>query len=271
MSAIRLVISDIDGTLVRHDKSLADATVAAAHRLSDAGIAMSLISARGPQGMYWIAERIGLPGPFGAFNGGTVFDADGTVREAHRIPCDLVVPLLDLFEDAGVTRWLFADDQWLATNDTDPHTDRERKSANLEPVLGEPLAHRAGRTDKIVAVSDDHALLKRLEDQAKAIAGDRATVVRSQPYYLDITATAANKGDGIAALARAYDVPLDAVAVFGDQANDVAMFRRAGLSVAMGQADDEVKAEADEVARTNDDDGVVDAIDRFVLDRADVA
>jgi hydroxymethylpyrimidine pyrophosphatase-like HAD family hydrolase len=95
--------------------------------------------------------------------------------------------------------------------------------------------------------------------------GAAATVSRSQAYYLDVTAPRGNKGDGVAALAAAFDLPLASVAVFGDQYNDLAMFERAGLSVAMGQAPEVVRAAATHVSRSNEDDGVADAINRFVL------
>ena len=81
---LRLLISDIDGTLVRSDKTLSNATVMAVRALTATGLPMTLISARPPSGMLWIAERLGLPGPFGAFNGGVLFRHDGSVIELIR-------------------------------------------------------------------------------------------------------------------------------------------------------------------------------------------
>ncbi len=97
--------------------------------------------------------------------------------------------------------------------------------------------------------------------------GARATVARSQLYYLDITHRLANKGDGIAALAQAFGVELTQVAALGDMANDLPMFARAGLSVAMGQAPACVRAAANATATTNEEAGVADAIARFVRPR----
>src|SRR5258706_14918912 len=92
-----------------------------------------------------------------------------------------------------------------------------------------------------------------------------AMVGQSQAYYLDITAPTANKGDGVAVLAAAAGVALENVAVIGDQRNDMAMFRRAGLSIAMGQGPDEVRATAMRVTGSNDEDGVAQAIDDILL------
>lgn len=266
--AVRLLVSDVDGTLVGGDKSLADATVAAAKRLIASGVAMTIISARPPSGMRWIAERIGLDGPMGAFNGATMFHADGSIDDAHHIDAELGGRLLALFAERAPMHWLFADGEWLSSTAQDPHIDREIKSANVHPVLGADMAARLPRADKLVAVSDDHALLKEIEEQAKAIAGDRATIVRSQPYYLDVTAPEGNKGFGIAALAKAYRVDLADTVAVGDQFNDVAMFARAGRSIAMGNAPDEVKAKARETTASNDEDGIAHAIERLLAETA---
>ncbi|KMS51070.1 hydrolase Cof [Novosphingobium barchaimii LL02] len=263
--SVKLFISDIDGTLVRSDKSLASATVAAVKSLTEAGMPMSLISARPPSGILWIARQLGLSGPFGAFNGGTLFDRDGTVIEHRSLERDVAEAVIGLVVGAGITCWVFADGQWFSTDASDPHTEREVKSAGIEPILTADFRGRLARVDKIVGVSDDHAIIARLESEAAALAGSRATVARSQPYYLDITAAGANKGDGISRLAAAFALPLGAVAVIGDQINDLPMFARAGMSIAMGQASDAVKSRAMHITGSADEDGVAAAIARYVL------
>jgi len=264
---IRLFISDVDGTLVRSDKTLADATVAAVQTLTRAGLPMSLISARPPSGMLWIAEKLDLQGPFGAFNGGVLFTRDGTVIERHCLPRSIAEAMIAMIAEAGITCWVFADDEWLSNDAADPHTAREVQSANVQPVITTDFAPRMDRIDKIVGVSDDHAVLADLQARAVTTFGSGATIALSQPYYLDITATVANKGDGIAFLAKAYGVALDAVAVIGDQANDLPMFARAGLSIAMGQGAENVKAKAMMTTDANDADGVAAAIRTILLPR----
>lgn len=264
-TAIRLFVSDIDGTLVRHDKSLSDGNVAAARRLTAAGIAMSLISARPPSGMRWIAERIGLPGPFAAFNGGTLFDHDGIIAAEH-VPDELAAQCLAIFARRAEP-WVFAQAKWYARTGEGEHPARERKAAGIEPEVVADLAPFAHAVDKLVAVSDDDAALTAIEHEVRAVAGSRATIMRSQTYYLDITAPSANKGDGLAALAARFGVPLDQVAVAGDMDNDLPMFARAGLSFAMGQAPERVRVKADRVSAGNEDDGVARAIDELLAGR----
>jgi len=261
---IRLLISDVDGTLVRHDKSLTEATVAAFGRLRAAGIQSTLISARPPTGISHLAEALGIDGPMGAFNGGTLFRRKGTILHAERLDPDVVTNALAVMDRPGVDIWVFANGLWNARSRDNPHTAREILSAGVEPTLRSGAETPMHEVDKIVGVSDDAALLIGVETEARNAAGGRATVARSQAYFLDVTAVKANKGDGITALARAYGVPLEEVAVIGDMANDLPMFARAGLSIAMGQAPEAVKAAADVVTASNEEDGVAAAIDRIL-------
>lgn len=263
---IRLLVSDIDGTMVRHDKSLPDANVAAVKRAVSAGIAVGLISARPPSGMMWIAEALGLSGPHGAFNGATLFTSDGTILATDHLPRDAAAEALALIDAPGVSPWLFADGQWHARDLVTPHIGREIQSAGVEPVVDGDWTKLLDRTDKVVAVCDNPDQLAALEARTKAALDGRATVARSQTYYLDILSLGGNKGAGVRALAARAGVALAQVAVLGDQNNDLAMFAIAGLSVAMAQAPDNVRAAASHVAlATNDKAGVAEAIDRFVL------
>ena len=264
---IRLLLCDIDGTLVRHDKSLPDENVAAIRELTARGIAVSLISARPPAGIMPIADKLGLSGPFGAFNGGTIFTADGKELCSAQVPPALAEQLLTLYREAKLTIWLFATSRWFSSDLANSHTPREVISSGLQPEKMPDVTALLGDVDKLVAVCDDRAAMNSVEAQASKIVGKIATLVRSQDYYLDCTALAANKGDGVTQLAALYGVPLSEVAVIGDQANDVAMFRRVCLAIAMGQAKPAVQAEAHFVAASSEDAGVADAIRRFVLPR----
>jgi len=265
---IHLVVCDVDGTLVRHDKTLPDANVEAAKRLKAAGIAMTLISARPMSGIRWLADALELDGPFGAFNGGTLFDARGAViGQPERLAPEVALRILSILDEARVDVWLFAHERWHARDDRNLHVPREKLSAALEPTLRGDLETLCGAADKIVGVSDDAALLKRLEAAMQQATQGEATVALSQPYFLDATALKANKGDGVAAVAAAMGVPLAEVAVIGDMPNDLPMFARAGLSIAMGQAPEAVRAAARWTTASNEEAGVAQAIDRLIGER----
>ena len=256
----RLFVSDIDGTLVRKNKVLTDATVAAIVRLRAAGVPVTLISARPPSGMIAHAARLGIDLPLGAFNGGTIFRPDGTIVSAARLSAAVATDALDRLRAAGIDRWVFADGRWYASGRDCRHVPRERIAAAVDPVYTDDFAGMIDRIDKIVGVSDDAALVAGIEADLIAAHGDAATIACSQPYYLDITASAANKGDGVAALAAAIGVALADVTVAGDMPNDLPMFARAGQSIAMGQAPQAVRDAATRVTGPTDADGLADAV-----------
>lgn len=262
---IRLFVSDVDGTLVRHDKSLSDATIDAARRLAHAQVMMTLISARPPSGILPLAKALGLTATLAAFNGGTLISPDGTILAAQHLSPDASRTALAIVRASGASAWVFADGQWFASDADNPHMDRERLSAMVEPVIGDAFDHLHGRIDKIVGVSDDQPLVARLEADCKAALGGSAEVSCSQTYYCDITHPRANKGDGIEALSAALEVPLAETAAIGDMPNDIPMLKRAAMAIAMGQAPATVKAAASWISATNDEDGVAKAIERILL------
>jgi len=264
MTEIRLVVSDVDGTLVDKAKQVTPGTVAAVKRLREAGVGFTIVSARPRSGMRWIADLLEIDGAMGAFNGGTIFHRDGRVERHDTVPADVARGVLALVGDAADT-WVFAGDRWYATNGDGPHTASERKASNQEPVVRDGFDDLLDDCDKLTFVSDDEDALRDLATRARAAFGDRATIVQSQTYYLDVTATTANKGDGVRGLADALGVDLARVCAIGDQANDLPMLELAGLAVAMGNAPDAVKQAADAVTDANDADGVAHAIDRLVL------
>ena len=195
------------------------------------------------------------------------FDSDGTIRFAHRLEADDAAAMLGLLDRPGVMPWVYVDGAWFVAGLDNPHLARERLAAAIEPEVRTDFSGLDGRIDKIVGVSDDHELLRKLNERAEEMIGTRATIARSQLYYLDITHRLANKGDGIAALARAFGVELAQVAALGDMANDLPMFARAGFSVAMGQSPACIRAAANATATTNEEGGVADAIAHFVRPR----
>ena len=265
---IQLVVSDVDGTLVTTDKSLTPAAIDAVRRLDQAGIGFTLISSRPPRGMAAVAEALQVRLPMAAFNGGTLFAPDQSLIEAHRLEAGAAREALGLLEAAGVGVWVDADGGWRLKDPNGAHVDHERHTIGFGPTVVSSFDDVIERIDKIVGVSDDHALLSRLTADVAGRLKGRAEVQQSQAYYLDVTHPLANKGDGVRALCRQIGVDLANVAVLGDMFNDVAMFEVAGFSVAMGQSPDQVKSAAAAVSpASNDSDGFARAIDEIILPR----
>jgi hydroxymethylpyrimidine pyrophosphatase-like HAD family hydrolase len=146
---------------------------------------------------------------------------------------------------------------------------REACTVKFSPKVVADFAGQLDDVAKLVGVSDDHDTVQRCEADAQAAFGQRATASRSQPYYLDITHKDANKGAVVEYLSRVLDVSTGEIVTIGDQPNDVLMFKRSGFSIAMGNASDQVKAQASATTDSYNDEGFAKAMERFILDSTD--
>lgn len=263
--AIRLLISDIDGTLVTPDKVLTPAAIAAVQRLGAAGIGFSIVSARPPRGMASVAAALKVCLPFAAFNGGSLVEPDLRLISALRLAPEAARAALALLAARGVEAWVFADETWRLLDPHGAEVTRERHTLGFDPTVVRGFEDVILRIDKIVAVSDHPAKLAAVEADMRARLGDTAVAQRSQAYYLDITPPGADKGHAVRAICERAGVTLANTAVIGDMGNDIAMFRMAGLSIAMGQAPDNVRAAAKLSTAANTEDGFAKAVDRFIL------
>ena len=118
---------------------------------------------------------------------------------------------------------------------------------------------------KIVGVSDDLDAVAWCETTLQAELRGPASAARSQPYYLDVTNPEANKGGGVEFLSRHLHIPAKEIATIGDMPNDVMMFEKSGVSIAMDNASPQVQAQANFVISSNQEDGFAHAMEKFVL------
>ena len=262
---ISLVLADVDGTLVTEDKILTERAQAAVHRLHDAGIRFAITSGRPPKGMSMLFDPLKLETPIAGFNGGLFVKRDLSITEQKTLPPDVATQAVDLIRRHGMDAWVYSGNDWLITTLKAPHVEREAWTVKFQPKVVTGYTDALKQAVKIVGVSDDHAKVQGCEADAQAAFGDRATAARSQPYYLDITHHDANKGAVADYLSRVLKIPAAEIATIGDQPNDVLMFKRSGFSIAMGNASDQVKAQASATTDSYNDEGFAKAMERLIL------
>jgi Cof subfamily protein (haloacid dehalogenase superfamily) len=265
VTGIKLVISDVDGTLVTHDKRLTDASRAAVAALAKHGIGFTITSSRPPRGLRMLVEPLALKLPMGAFNGGVVVDPDLRVRSRQFLPAPVAVQALAVLERHGVEPWLFTTEQWVIRTRNAARVAFEERTIQVEPFVTADFTPYLGQLGKIVGASDDFDLLQRCEATMQSTLGQSASAVRSQAYYLDISPPGVDKGTFVDAMARITGIDTHAIMTLGDMANDIPMFRRDGPSVAMGNAPPEVKSAARHVSLSNEEEGFAAAIERYAL------
>jgi Cof subfamily protein (haloacid dehalogenase superfamily) len=262
----RVLLADVDGTLVTQQKELTEEALAAARELRAAGITLALTSGRPPRGMAMLIKPLELTGAIAGFNGGVFVNPDLSVIESHPLDPKVAREALELILKARLDAWVYSEDEWLIRNKDAPHVARETWTVKFEAkVVGNFTDEHLSHAVKIVGISDDHDLVATTETAAQQALGRRASAARSQPYYLDVTNPEANKGGVVRMLARTLQVDPEEIATIGDMPNDVLMFKAGGLSIAMGNASKEVQGEADAVTDTNEADGFAKAVRRLVL------
>ena len=262
---IDLLISDVDGTLVLSDKSLTPATVDAVARLRAAGVRFAVTSGRPPRGMKMLFGPLAIDTPIAGFNGGCFTNPDLSIVAQHLLGPDIARETIAMLEEMGLAAWVFAGEDWLKRDDHSPYQIKEEHTLQFQPVIVRDFEECLPRALKVVGVGDDYELVKRGEAAVRAKFGGRVSAARSQPYYLDVTHPQANKGAVVTTLSSMLGIPTERIAVIGDGLNDILMFEKAGLSIAMGNSDDEVKSAATVTTAGNADNGFAKAVADVIL------
>jgi hypothetical protein len=262
---VRLLLADVDGTLVTQDKVLTDRAIDAVRRLGAAGIMFAITSGRPPRGMDMLIEPLDITTPIAAFNGGLLVNRDMSVIEQRVLPEELVRPVADLIGSFGLDVWIYRGADWYVPDPKGSHVARESATVRFEPKVMTSLDGLTSDVAKLVGVSDDLDAVARASTAAHDKFGAHVSAARSQPYYLDVTHPDANKGAVAQYLSAKYAIPADAIATIGDMPNDVLMFAHSGLSIAMGNASLDVQRSARRVTTSNADEGFANAVEKFVL------
>lgn len=263
---IRLVIADVDGTLLTSDNRLTTRTCDAARKLREHDVALAITSGRPPRGLFALVGPLGITTPVSGFNGGMLVAPDlRTIITQRVLSLAVAEEVVDRLLRGGLDVWVYRRDDWFVRDLAAPHIATEQATVQFAPTVVGDLRPVLEDAVKILGVSDDVDLVAGCEADLRDRLGHVATVSRSQPFYLDITHPDAHKGTVVHDIASALDISLTNVAAIGDRPTDVLMFALAGTSIAMGNASTEVRRCARHVTMTNDQDGFAAAVVRFVL------
>ncbi len=262
---LRLVIADVDGTLVTQEKVLTPRAIEAVQSLRNADIAFSITSGRPPLGMKMLIDPLGLTEPIAAFNGGVLVHPDLSVISRSFLPAETASTVIATILRHRLDTWVYTDRDWLVRDPEAPHVAREQWTVKFAPKVVPDFTAHLDHVAKIVGVGDDFDAVARCEADVRKDCGTHASAARSQPYYLDVTHPDANKGHVVDTLSQLLAIPPSQIATIGDMPNDVLMFKKSGVSIAMGNASKEVQAQATFVTASNEDEGFAKAMEEFIL------
>ncbi len=262
---ISLVISDIDATLITPDHRITPRTEKAVLNLRAMGIGFTVASSRPPRGLQKFAGQLSLTEPYAAFNGAVIQRPDGKTLLRHNLSREICASAFAVTEKFGIELWVYCDHEWHVGRVT-PFVEREQNTIGFKATVENDLRDAFGMASKLVIVGDP-AIVARAEPAALAEFGAEVSATKSKPRFLDITDKQAHKGTVVSQLAGVLGIPTAEIAVIGDGLNDVLMFERAGFSIAMGQAADEVKQAANVTTLANTEDGFAVAMEKFILQK----
>ena len=239
-------------------------------KAQDAGIQIVLASGRPVQGVWPVAEQLRMRERGGyilAFNGGQIIDcATGRTVFQQTLPPGAPAELAALARERGVSILTYEDDFVISESPEDKYVQKEATINALEIRKIEDFAgHVTFPVVKCLIVGDG---LEPIEQEAKRRFGDRMSIMRSEPYFLEAMSQGIDKAASLKHLTELLGVTLESLAACGDGFNDVSMIACAGLGIAMDNAQPPVKEAARVVTRSNDEDGVAYAIEQYLLSEA---
>jgi hypothetical protein len=258
MQKMKIVFSDIDGTVLTSQHEVTGQTKAAVKKLVAKDIPFVLVSARMPEAIYPITDDIGIKMPIICYSGAYVLDREGQELASVYMEKEPVQQLLGDIATAfpKVTVNFYSGHHWYVTDKSDARVRREEDITSASAEQAD--------FDKLLAGGTlPHKILLMAEPETNAAAEKyfqqhypQFQVARSSDILLEIMDGAVSKAVGIEVLLKHYGLDKSAALSFGDNYNDLAMLKYTGMSVAMGNAPDDVKAVAKAVTSSNNDSGI---------------
>ena len=264
----KLIAMDLDGTLNNDEKCVTEKTLITLMAAQKNGVRLALASARPSPGLYKECNCLRMQkynGILMSYNGGRIVDA-ATEQVLFETTMDLqqTKDVLRFLEALPVTPILDDGKQFYVTDKAGYKVDYECTNNNMVCTEVENLADFLTFAPVKILMSVQPEILPQVQDQIAAFLPDSLTVVQTAPFYLEVIPKSINKGQGILDICRTLDIRPEEVISFGDAENDIPMLKTAGMGVAMGNAGDAVKAAADYVTLSNNDDGIAAALEKLL-------
>lgn len=271
---IKMIGLDLDGTLLTDKKELTERTRKAVSSALEQGVVVLVATGRP-----WLGvpeELRNFPGMRYALtsNGARIIDTlENRVIEEHLLSPDLAKKALEICGKYDTLQEVYFDGQGYAPADKMACVEKYHKNPSMCEYMRKTripvkdifeLVEKENRgLDKVQALFDDMKERSQAWRELKTDSG--LELVGSLKYNIEINAAGVNKGTGLVNLGRLLGIRREEIMACGDGDNDEVMLREAGLGVAMANAEEQVKAAADYVTLSNEEDGVAAAIEKFVL------
>lgn len=263
----KLIAVDMDGTLLREDKTISDRTKKAIHKAVQKGVKVVLASGRPIEGLERYLEELQLLSDEDyvmSFNGSIIQNAKTKeIVSKNILKGSDLKRLYKLAKEIGVNIHAFTKNGCVT-----PHMNEYSElEGRINGIQVAEIDYNTIEDDedviKVMMIDPEPVLEEAIKRIPKAYYDD-FTVVRSAPYFLEFLNKQSSKGTGVKALGEYLGIKQEEIICIGDAGNDLDMIQFAGLGVAMGNAFEEVKEAADYVTSNNESDGVAHVIEKFI-------
>lgn len=265
----KLIAIDMDGTLLREDKSVSERTKNAIKLAKEKGVYVVIATGRPIDGVSRYLEELDMLGENDyvlSYNGGLVLKTKSreVVSKTALTGADLHY-LHNLSKELGVNIHAFSEVHGLMTPKNSKYTEVEANINGIKIAINDYSDIEDDHSIIKVMMIDEPEVLQKAIDNLPKEVYEKYTVVRSAPFFLEFLNKKVNKGTGVELLAKHLNIKQEEIMTFGDAGNDLDMIVYAGMGVAMANAFDEVKEAANYITDSNENDGVAKAIEKFVL------
>ncbi len=262
----KLIAIDLDGTLLTDELQITPRTIKAIQKAVELGTVVTIATGRMFPSAKLFAQQLGINVPVITYQGAIIKDiADNEVMYERLIPPDIAQKLVEIARDKKIHLQVYQDDILYAASENDKIIEYSKKSEvpyKIEPDLGK-LA-KQGFTKALFI--EEPTYLATLQDELRALFGEDAHIAKSLVNYLEVTHPEANKGCALLHLASKLGIDRSEIIGIGDNHNDIELIKTAGLGIAMGNGVQELKDLADYISLTNNEEGVLHVIEKFVLE-----
>lgn len=264
---IRLVAIDLDDTLLRHDLTISDKTLDIITKIKDKGILVTVATGRMPLSAHRFLEQLDIRIPVIACHGAIIrHNVSGEILYRKVIESSLVADVVKRILADGLHCQIYIRDE-IYTADLQKWEKYCKRVSSFQPIeadLLEVIAQEKEGAEKVLVIGEDELVCSKYEEY-KPIYQDLIHITTSKPSFLEMSNKEVNKGAAVAFLAEKYRISREEVFAIGDGLNDLEMITYAGIGVAMGNGHPDLQEAACYVTGTNDEDGVAEALSKFVL------
>ena len=264
---IRLVAMDLDDTLLRDDWTISPRVRDAIQKAQMQGVKMTIATGRMSISARPYSEQLGLDVPVITYHGAMIQQAiSGDILFRRVIPSTIASEIIQDVCGLGFYAQIYLKDRVITQTFNEWSQEYARiASVRIEEAdLSSLLSHEPEGVEKILVIAEESDLDKLVPFLTQRY-GKKVHITKSKPHFLEIIEGSVNKGVALAALAERFGIPQQDVMAIGDSFNDLEMIQYAGVGVAMGNARPEIKEQADLVTLSNEEDGVAEAIEHYVL------